>query len=199
MNKFLSSLLSFAIAIAAHAQQGNALTAKDYEHAENFLSYNTESLVDRDSVRPHWLPGDRFWYRILTARGSEFIFVDPAKRTRMAAFDQQKLASALSTVSGKNYEASHLPFQAFRFSPDDRSISFLADGKQWKCDLQNYLCTMDTARAGDSDSDIESGYDRRSLRGNRRNDVVSPDGKRTAYIKEYNLWVRNISTNHRWH
>jgi dipeptidyl aminopeptidase/acylaminoacyl peptidase len=195
MNKFLSSLLSFAIAIAAHAQQGNALTAKDYEHAENFLSYNTESLVDRDSVRPHWLPGDRFWYRILTARGSEFIFVDPAKRTRMAAFDQQKLASALSTVSGKNYEASHLPFQAFRFSPDDRSISFLADGKQWKCDLQNYLCTMDTARAGDSDSDIESGYDRRSLRGNRRNDVVSPDGKRTAYIKEYNLWVRNISTN----
>ena len=134
--------MSFASALATHAQQGNSLTAKDYEHAEkSFLSYSTSALVDHGSVRPNWISGEHFSYRDLNAKGSEFILVDPATGKLSAAFDAVKLASALSAASGKTYDGGHLPFMFFDFSTDGKSISFQAAGKQWECDLQNYQCT----------------------------------------------------------
>ncbi|HEX9962719.1 MAG TPA: hypothetical protein VGB00_17435, partial [Pyrinomonadaceae bacterium] len=99
MNKFyLSRLvlpaLIFVFALSASAQQGNtiSLTAADYERAERFMGYNTGQLVDRGGVRPNWLSDERFWYRVLTAQGSEFVLVNPANGTRGAAFDHARLA-----------------------------------------------------------------------------------------------------------
>src|ERR1700742_254763 len=145
MNKFLLTLASLAVVTAANAQQGNQLTTKDYERAESFLSYSTEPFIDHNEVRPEWLSGNKFWYRTLTPQGSEFILVNPAKKSRSAAFDQEKLAASLSVVTGKKYEASMLPFQSFTYSPDEKSIIFEADGKHWSCDLQTYKCTEDTS------------------------------------------------------
>ena len=80
MNKFLLGAIPLVCALAASAQQQNApLTTKDYERAESMLSYGTEPYIDHASVRPNWIAGDKFWYRVLTANGSEFIVVDPAK------------------------------------------------------------------------------------------------------------------------
>jgi len=183
MNKFLITAISFASVLATHAQQNNSLTTKDYEHAESFLSYSTSALVDHGSVRPNWISGEHFWYRDLNAKGSEFILVDPATGKLSAAFDAVKLASALSAASGKTYDGGHLPFMFFNFSTDGKSISFQAAGKQWECDLQNYQCTSTGAAAGGSE------------RRNANNEVLSPDGKRAAFIKDYNLWVRVIATN----
>jgi dipeptidyl aminopeptidase/acylaminoacyl peptidase len=186
MNKFLLTLTSFAFATAVNAQQGTQLTAKDYEHAESFLSYNIEPFIDHDGVRPEWLPGDKFWYRALTSEGSEFILVDPAKGSRSAAFDQQKLASSLSAATGKKYEADMLPFQSFTYSPDEKSVIFEADGKQWSCDLQNYKCAEDNS----APARRTGGRGRRQV----ALEVASPDGKWEAFIKDFNLWVRDIKT-----
>ncbi|WP_419700243.1 DPP IV N-terminal domain-containing protein [Mucilaginibacter sp. NFX135] len=186
MNKYLLSLTAAAFVWTANAQQTPTLTAQDYAHAESFLSYNTEQLVDHGKVMPNWLLGDKFWYRILTPQGSEFILVDPAKKTRVGAFDQQKLAVAISTATGKTYKADKLPFQTFSFSDDLKSISFAADGKSWKCDLQTYQCTPDNAIIGK--------HTAHSRRRGGDDEVASPDGSQVAYIKDYNLWVRNIKT-----
>jgi dipeptidyl aminopeptidase/acylaminoacyl peptidase len=175
-----------------NAQQGAVLGTQDYQHAENFLAYNTEALVDHGSVSPNWLSGDRFWYRILTAQGSEFILVDPVKGSRTEAFDQKKLAAALSTVNGKTVDPYHLPFRSFRYSADGRIILFRSDTKRWKYDLQNDQIKSDTTKTGDHEGDAEQGFGRR--RGNRGNEVVSPDGKRAAFIKDYNLWMRDLAT-----
>lgn len=188
MNKSLLTAFLIAFASSANAQQGKALTAFDYQHAESFLNYNTAPLIDNGSVNPNWLPGDRFWYRVLIAEGSEFILVDPSKKTRSLAFDQEKLATTLSKATGKRYETDMLPFQTFSFSADGKSIVFHADDKQWKCDLQSYQCTLDTAHAGAS-----NGEGRRSSRGGS-NEVLSPDGQKAAFIKNYNLWVRDVNT-----
>ena len=187
MNKFLLTAFSFALAATANAQQGGVLTAKDYEHAESFMSYNTEQFVDHSGVRPEWLTGDKFWYRTLTPNGSEFILVDPAKKSRSAAFDQQKLAAALSTAAGKQYEAAMLPFQTFSYSPDEKSIVFEADGKHWSCDLQSYKCTEDNSAA----TGASKSRGRRSRGGL---EIASPDGTKEAFLKDYNLWVRDVKT-----
>lgn len=187
MNKFLLLAASFAFVTAVNAQQSPQLTTADYERAESFLTYNTEPLIDHNGVRPEWLAGDKFWYRTLTANGSEFVLVDPVKGSRAAAFDQQKLAASLSTATGKQYAASMLPFQYFSFSTDEKSIIFQTDGKQWRCDLQTYKCTEDNSATVKSTGRAQ-GRRQAGL------EITSPDGKLAAFIKDYNLWVRDIKT-----
>src|SRR5947207_15666699 len=106
------------------ADTRRVLSAADYARAEKLMGYNTNPLVFRTGVRPTWLPDDRFWYRITTTDGSEFLLVDPSKGTRMPAFDHAKVAAALSAAAGTTYDARHLPFTQFYFSADYINISF---------------------------------------------------------------------------
>src|SRR6266496_6484941 len=193
MRKFLSMLSSLGFVFYAHTQQSNSLTTKDYEQAESLMGYNTQQFIDHGSVNPEWLPGDKFWYRTLVPNGSEFILVDPVKGTITAAFDQQKLATALSTATGRNYSSRMLPFQFLTYSPDGKSISFRIDKKQWKCDLQNYSCMADSSSQM-NESGGEGNEGRRFRGRDRGNEVLSPDGTKTAFIKDYNLWVRDVKT-----
>ncbi len=190
MNKFILAALPFAFVLTANAQQRTVLTVKDYERAERFMGYNTEPLVDRSNVRANWLPDDRFWYRVLTPQGSEFMLIDPAKKTRHAAFNQQKLAASLSAVTGKTYSAQMLPFRTFVFSAGQQAIIFQVDGKQWKCDLQTYSITPDNSAMAQATAGSLGGRQPRSF----SNQVVSPDGKKAAFIRDYNLWMRDLAT-----
>src|SRR5262245_48924798 len=123
-----AGLASFLITVTCLAQQ-RAFTADDYARAEKFMNYNTSPLALRTVVRPTWIADDRFWYRVTTEKGNEFILVDPTRGTRGPAFDQAKLAAALSSASGAKYEAFNLPFQQIDFSSDGKSISFFLEGK----------------------------------------------------------------------
>jgi dipeptidyl aminopeptidase/acylaminoacyl peptidase len=191
MSKLTLTLACFVLAFAANAQETPILTTKDYQHAESFLNYNTEPLIDHGSVRPNWLPGDKFWFRDLDSRGSEFILVDPAKKAISGVFDQGKLAAALSAATGKQYTALMLPFQTFNFSADNQSVIFFVDGKQWSCNLTTYNVAPDNEKVTGNGTGVESG---RRPRGNRGLEIASPDGKRVAFLRDYNLWVRNLQT-----
>jgi dipeptidyl aminopeptidase/acylaminoacyl peptidase len=187
MNKYLLTIPAMAIAMAVQAQQGSPLTNRDYEHAESFLSYNVAPFVDRADVHPNWLPGDKFWYRVLTAQGSEFVLVDPVKKTREAAFDHEKLAQVLSAASGNKYESNMLPFQTITFSADGKTVSFFADGKHWQYDVGTDMITPGTDKAKPERGGFQG-------RRGKTEEVLSPDGNRAAFIKDYNLWVRDVKT-----
>lgn len=184
---FITGLVSLLMTTINLAQQ-RALTADDYTRAEKFMSYNTTPLVLRGGVRPTWLSDGRFWYLVTTENGAEFVLVDPARGTRRPAFDHAKLAAALSTAAGAKYEAFRLPFQQIEFAADGKALSFSVERQRFTCDLQSYQCQ---AVAGNGGS-----------RGNRQRggrfgaDLMStsPDGKRTAFIRDYNLWVRDVAT-----
>jgi dipeptidyl aminopeptidase/acylaminoacyl peptidase len=183
-------LLSFAVAVPCIAQQAGgeaprAFTAADYARAEKFMGYNTTPLVFHSGVRPTWLPDERFWYRNLSPEGSEFVLIDPAKGTRSPAFDHAKLATALSAAAGASYDARHLPFTDFELSVDGQTVSFSVSGRRWKCDLQASTCTSEAAAPAATGG-------RPGAAG--RNDVLSPDGKRAAFIRDWNLWVRNVAS-----
>jgi hypothetical protein len=59
-----------AAATACAFAQPRAFTAADYEHAEKFMGYSTTPLVLRSGVRPAWIEGDKFWYRVTTEKGT---------------------------------------------------------------------------------------------------------------------------------
>ncbi len=181
MKKFFLPVIAILFFAITNAQQKDSLTAKDYANAEQFLFYNTAQKIDRAFTTANWMNDNKFWYRVLTPQGSEFILIDAAKGTRAAAFDQQKLAAALSSATGKNYAANTLPFKTIKYVDDGRSISFSASGKQWKADLKTYTITEDQSTSINKSA--------------KENELLSPDGSKAAFIKDYNLWVRDVATN----
>ncbi len=205
--KILFFAALFILAAQAFAQQQSganapqALTADDYARAEKFMAYNANSLVLRSGVRPNWLPDERFWYRVVTSvkpDQSEFVLVDPAKGTRGPAFDHAKLAAGLSTAAGTAVDAANLPFVTFEYAADMKSISFFATDHRWSCDLQSYQCTAQAGGRGGAGGAAQGGRGGRGGRGGGgrggRNEILSPDGKRAAFIRDYNLWVREVGT-----
>jgi dipeptidyl aminopeptidase/acylaminoacyl peptidase len=186
MKRLLFASIPVLLGATLAAQSRPALTAADYDRAARFMGFNTTPLVYRSGVRPTWLPDDRFWYRVTTADGSEFVLVDPAKKTKGPAFDHAKLASLLSSAANARYDANHLPFTQIDLSADGRTVSFDLARRHWNCDDQKCLSTD---RAGDA-----QGGGRGGRGGAARVDVPSPDGKRTAFIRDWNLWVRDVAT-----
>ncbi|HYA16890.1 MAG TPA: DPP IV N-terminal domain-containing protein, partial [Bryobacteraceae bacterium] len=160
------SLRFFCLLIAAPllAQQPRALTAADYANAEKFMPYNTAPLVLHGGVRPNWISDDRFWYSTNTEKGVSFFVFDTARRASTPAFDQAKVAAALSE------DAAHLNVSQI----DARSVTVTAKGKRFTCDLAGTRCDPAAPE--------------------NRNQTLSPDKKRAVFIRDWNLWVRDIST-----
>ena len=172
-------ILSFALA-APLAAQNRVLTADDYARAERNLGATTNPLVTGAGVRPTWLPDGRFWYRVTSAKGADFVIVDPAKKSKGKVFDATMLAAALAKAASMQIDAARLPFQTFDLAADSKSmtLTLMPGQRRMRCDLVAYACATDTTRASNAP----------------RNSVTSPDGKRAAFIKDYNLWVRDLAT-----
>ncbi|HEX3144734.1 MAG TPA: hypothetical protein VHQ64_12240, partial [Pyrinomonadaceae bacterium] len=110
MKKLFTALTLMTVSFASViAQQPAAITAQDYQRAEKWMGYNANPLVFRTGVRPNWQGDARFWYRVTTAEGTDFIMVDTATGTKSPAFDQAKLAAALSSAAGATFDAHRLP------------------------------------------------------------------------------------------
>ena len=122
--------VSFTFSVVA---QQPAFTAADYARAEKMLGFSTAPLVDRAGVRPTFLPDGRFWYRVLTATGSEHVVVNPGDGSKRTAPKLADLGITAPTPAGPG-----------RFGGG--------------------------------------------------NAIASPDGKRSAYIKDWNLWVKDIAS-----
>ena len=74
----------------------------------------------------------RFWYRDTGPDGVTFVLVDPAKKTKGPAFDQAKLAAALTVAStdGTKFSAGSLPISEFTLSDGDKTVVLTAGGRR---------------------------------------------------------------------
>ena len=153
------------------------ITTQDYARAESFLSASTNPLIFKASIRPTWLDNNMFWYRNNVPEGHEFILVDAKKKKRSKAFDHQKLASTLSGLTGKTVDAYKLPISGLEFDSKGKITGFSALGKMYSYDPKQQQAK-------------ELGKVVRSF----ASAATSPDGKMEAFIKDFNLWTRNLES-----
>jgi dipeptidyl aminopeptidase/acylaminoacyl peptidase len=185
MYKYLSLATALFLTTNSNAQVKEAVSAETYQKAEQFLSYNVSKFVETGNNRPNWLKSNQFWYIKKSGETNQFMLVNPVKKTENPLFDNQKLAEALNQATGKNYQTDALPFQTLSFSDDEKSVNFLADGKNWSYDL-----TTKTIKQAEKTTTKAS-----NARFQRNEGVLSPNGKFAAFIKDDNLWVKNTETN----
>ena len=168
------------------AAQGRALGTSDYAQAERLMSYNVAPLVDHAVQKVDWLDDTHFWYRDHDSHGDHFMRMDTASGKATPLFDQGKLAAALGKLTGKPVDADKLPVTGYRTKPDGR-IAIVVRDKHYLCDLKGAgVCVAGNgmpahAAAGEATTGDEPG-------------VLSPDKRSEAFIRDWNLWLRDVAT-----
>ena len=142
-------------------------------------------------VVPHWVDQtSAFWYVRQTEKGKEYVKVDAASKKRTALFDQQKMASALTEKAGREINAYNLPLQNCRLNISLDTLRFQLDGKFWAYSIKNN-------RLLDEGAIPSRGKERHWMEVDDEKEgspVTSPDGKWTAFIKNDNVYVREVAT-----
>src|ERR1700678_599069 len=164
-------------------------TLADYQRGEG-LRGRSQGLVVNLPSAPPWIGGaEHFWYSKTVKGGTEFILVNADSGTKKPAFDHQRLAVAISSVTGHIYSALTLPFAPamggrggggrggggsamtapLTFTSGESAIEFGTDGSIYKCSLADYTC----AKAGAIPQDVGGG---RGARGGLPGDQSLLDG-----------------------
>lgn len=168
-------LLALCLIVAVAPQSFAQGRREDYERARKFLPGNLRHTIYVADVSANWIAKtNRFWYRKVSPSGSEFIVVDAELNSTQPAFDHAKLAATLSRETGRNISATDLPFDEIDVSEDNKSVSFDLSKAHFTCTLADYHCKREP--------------------GENENESLSPDKKWAAYVKDHNLYVRDVST-----
>ncbi len=194
MNKaFAYGLFSFLLACMVTLTAGAQGTEKDYERA-NGLDRQLSGKVWHNDIRPSWIgKTDLLVFEDRTAEGKNYILADPAKKTLKKAFDAVKLAESLGKVTGDTIKAADLPVRNLVIADDLKTMTFEYSGWVYKCDLKKYAVTKER----ETRRPYTWGGDGNRWPWGFRNELIgrpdtSPDKKMTAFIRDYNLWIRNL-------
>lgn len=111
-------------------------------------------------------------------------------RKTYGLFDQQKMAAALTEKAGREINAYNLPLQNCRLNISLDTLRFQLDGKFWAYSIKNN-------RLLDEGAIPLRGKERHWMEVDDEKEgrpVTSPDGKWTAFIKNDNVYVREVAT-----
>jgi len=164
--------------------------------------------VYKDRFTPHWFAENTcFWYRNdLSGNTKEYIVVNAERGTRQPAFDHQKLATALSKAAGTEYKAEQLPFDSIVFVDGGKKIQFTVGDTPWQCDITSYELTRvnsvqeqpsataprpDRSRFEEITPETIADGTNLAYDPPLYLDSNSPNVVWTAFIKDYNVFIRD--------
>ncbi|MFC5681710.1 S9 family peptidase [Flavobacterium sp. MAHUQ-51] len=185
--KNISLLLVVLSRIVSYSQG----TLKEYQKA-NAVDSLFKNKVFNTPKEFYWVNSTNFWYINNTKNGTEFLRVDAKEKQQIPAFNQENLAASLSKVLEKKINPNQLPIDNLEFSKDFSNLVFTTDSLKISCDLKSYQLTK-----------IQGGYKKNQKRntywGERfdeqlKKEVKSPDLLHIAFIKNYNLYIKNVKT-----
>lgn len=188
---FKSGVLLFALGSMSCISLWAQGTVEDYNRAYALREKYNAKHVLYAGVVPHWVnQTSAFWYVRQTEKGKEYVKVDAASNKRTALFDQQKMAAVLTEKAGREINAYNLPLQNCRLNISLDTLRFQLDGKFWAYSIKNN-------RLLDEGAIPPRGKERHWMEVDDEKEgrpVTSPDGKWTAFIKNDNVYVREVAT-----
>ena len=169
------------LAPMSHAQTPYApaqVSASDYARAESMLAHKLNPLVDGAAQSLAWQDGDRVLWVETRAGKSRLMGLDAASGQSLTFGDAAVLAKALNDASGKPVDVDTFAARLRGLRLDEGGLHFSFAGDDYAC-KRDGACTKQ-AKAVQKDGDGPA--------------VTSPDGKREAFIRGWNLWLRDIAS-----
>ncbi len=212
-------------------QAQKVYTADDYRNAERWMSYNTQPLVKHTVSGIKYLPDGRVFYRDPDGTMTRYLIADPKTGKISQAFDNAKLAAALSKASGYVVEASHPGVSAYTRDAEGFTVEFY--GTTYQCMGDGSVCKAEAKPNAQQPAQKASGQPPATGNsatqgtGNAQMNVtpndrtrtenvatkpgatrpqrpapgrskapfdLSPDKTKAAFIRDWNLWVRDEKT-----
>ncbi|HWI24399.1 MAG TPA: DPP IV N-terminal domain-containing protein, partial [Lysobacter sp.] len=168
-------LVSLAIMGSAYAQAAQ-VTAADYERATKMLGDRTTPLIDGWARGATWLDDGSVVYATTSAGKSSYQRFDPATGKAVPAFNQKALAAAMQQAAPKGGKAVDPDtLQVMDVKRDGDALLLGVRGGNYRCDAKG-CASVTKPKSGD-----EPG-------------VASPDGKREAFVRDWNLWLRDTAS-----
>lgn len=191
--KSIFRTFAVAVAVIASAMPAGAQgTLDDYERAYGSRRDFAPDNVYYDDVNVVWLSGKpEFWYVRKTPEGQKYVVVNAATRKVRPLFDSDRLAAAITKATGKECDAARPGLRGLRVSQTADTVWFGHSGRNWEYVPKKGI--LNDKGAPD----------------NRRHDaphwmvvneekdappITSPDGKRETFIKNSNVYVRDLAT-----
>ena len=162
---------------AAMGQSAPQVTTADYQRAAGMLADRTMPLIDHALSQASWLSDGSLVYREQTNGKTQVLRFNPATGKSAPAFDAQALADAMNLAAG----GKGRPVNKDRLPP--LQITIAADGGL-QIDAQSgrfHCAASGCAKVTQAPSGDEPG-------------VASPDGSREAFVRDWNLWLRDLAS-----
>ncbi len=128
--------LALAVSTVVHAQG----TVADYQRAFGLRDKYQGLAIDVPDAAVWIGKTHRFAYRKTVKGGTQFVVVDADTQQKQPAFDHDKIAAALSSVTGRKLTGLTLPFTTFTFVDEGKAIQARVDTTTWTCSLDTYTC-----------------------------------------------------------
>lgn len=177
----LAGALALGLVATGALAQGHTLSTDDYTRAERFLGYDTAPLVDHAIEHVTWLDKGHFWYLDHDAKGDHYRVMDAATGTSGDAFDQARIAAALGKALSRPVKADKLGIGRYAIAGDGR-LDVQMTQRNGQLDDTHYLCDLKAAQAVCAARKV------------KEPGVLSPDKKSEAFIRDWNLWLRDVAS-----
>ncbi len=189
---FLVSSLLVIVHLPAEESKQSEREAMYYKYL-NFASY-----VKGGSIEPHWMAdGSSFWYAEGAPANTVIYKVDPKANTKTPLFDTARLRKELTPLLGHEPPYQGLPFNTFTFVDEgEQTVKFTVEDKAFTLQLDTYTITRVPPAPPLSEEEksrlVPQIVRKRFPRtGPNIMEVLSPDRRWFAGIKDHNLWLRS--------
>ena len=186
-SKKISVFLTLSWCLIAHAQG----TLKDYKKA-NAVDSLFKNKVSNTPKEFHWIGNDYVWYSNNILKTKEFMLVNTKEQKQTVAFDHNKLAQSLSKILEKKISEKDLPIENLEFDKNLSTLTFTSEAFKFSYNLNTYELTKvgDYKKPSNTNDYWGNNFDEL---GNKP--VGSPDSLHIAFIKNYNLYIKDKKTN----
>ena len=151
---------------------------KDYKEAEKWLWCNIEDKIYNSNINPNWIgKGDSLWYSTKTRKGQEYFLIDIKKKNRSPLFDHKKMSALISSTLKKETSAFDLKLSKVKLD-QNKNISFQIDSFSLSVNLENYSLVK-----------------KEKIKTDKKTELVSPNKKKIAFIKDYNIYLKSDGEN----
>ena len=173
-------------------------TKQDYTQAERWMAYNTVGLVHHTIHGVSYLASGRVFYRDPGEHGTAYMIAGLAPGatawTTVPAFDNAKLAVALNKADAESKAtAEKLGVTEYKELPTG-GFAVTTGAGMFDCDAAVSACTEEPKPPTEEQIAAKLGAKKVIKRRHAGEDNLSPDKKLAAFIRENNLWVKEVAT-----